>query len=131
MLHTILLLLCIPGTTQEARLTGHVWAGNEATLANAVVTVTELNTGNRHMVLSNREGGFVLASMTGGEYRVEAVKPGYRMPEILYVRLEPGQSRALHVRLDPADEAQTVAVEARCESFCGGSFVPDLDFPTF
>jgi carboxypeptidase family protein len=108
------LCVAMPLLAQSAQLTGRVTTGDQAPVAAAVVSVTNPDSGWKRAVLSNDRGYFSLQQLPPGEYRVEAVKPGFKPLVETAVDLRARDSLVLELRLTVDPAPQTVVLDAFC-----------------
>lgn len=101
-----------PALGQDCRIAGHVLDPGLTAVATAVVTVTEVDSGSIRQILSNAQGYFHLAALPPGTYRIEAIKPGFRMLS-RDVELSPGSLATVDLRMESAINSETVSLAAR------------------
>ena len=105
--------LALPGMAQECRITGHITDSRQAAIPNAIVIVTHVYTGSTRQVLSNPHGHFQLMPTPPGEYRIEALKPGFR-PLVRTGTAQCSASTAdLHLQLEEANVSGVLNLEAQ------------------
>jgi hypothetical protein len=107
------LWISLPALGQDCRLAGHILDHSRAPVATAVVTVTHVDSGSKRQVLSNARGYFQLAPLPPGNYRIEAVKPGYKPLARTGVELGVGMTTAMDLQMAEAEVSETVTLEAR------------------
>jgi len=116
-LFPIAVLLCLwpslPVMGQDCRITGSITDAGGSALATAIVTATHLESGFERQVLSNAQGSFQLAPLPAGQYRIDAVKPGFKPLSRTGVFLGEGLASALDLRMEAAAASETVTLEAR------------------
>jgi hypothetical protein len=105
--------LCLPALGQDTRITGRVLDPSRAAVATTVVTVTQVDSGFRRQVLSNAQGYFQLAPLPPGQYRIEALKPGFKPLSNTLVGLHPGATATIDLQLENAEVSDSVTFEAR------------------
>ena len=109
----------MPLLGQDSRITGRIADSDGAVVAAAVVTATEVDSGSTRQVLCNAQGYFQLAPLPPGEYRIEAIKPGFKPLLRTGVGLSPGLTAT--VRLQMAREAGTGSLLTYMCDFALGS----------
>src|SRR5579859_5490884 len=107
------LLLCPAAFAQTitASLQGRVSDKSGAVVANATITATNTETGLARSATSDTNGGYSIASLPAGNYKVE-VKAGTFQPQASTIPLTVGQSTNLDFSLAPGQVAQEVNVAA-------------------
>lgn len=115
------LTLSAPALAQDSRIKGRVLDGRQAAVATAVVTATQVDSGWKRQVLSNAQGYFQLAPLRPGNYRIEAVKPGFAPLSRTGVDLGAGMTATLDLQMKEAESSETVT------SICGLSLGCDCE----
>jgi len=110
---TLCLWFCSPLLAQDSRIAGRITDAAGAAVATAVVTATQVDSGSALQVLCNAQGYFQLAPLPPGEYRIEAVKPGFKPLLRTGVGLGPGLTATVRLRMDNARVSETIALAAR------------------
>lgn len=100
------LVLTNASLAQDSVLAGRITAYDLAPVPIAVVTVIQLDTGWKRAVLSDGRGSFVLHGLPPGEYRVEAVKPGFKPAVESMITVKPGENPSLDLHLVPASPSE-------------------------
>ncbi len=110
------LALCLPlvGQMNFAVLHGTILDPQNQPVSNAQVTVIAADTGARRAVTSDATGWFEVVGLSPGEYRVEAVAPGFK-ESVTSVKLEVAQQMLLNVMLSIGEKVESVSVSARAE----------------
>jgi hypothetical protein len=103
----------LPALAQDCRITGRVLDDSRTAVATAVVTATQMDSGSTRQVLSNPQGYFQLAQLPPGNYRIEAVKPGFAPLSRTGVDLGAGMTTTLDLQMKEAEVSETVTLEAR------------------
>jgi carboxypeptidase family protein/TonB-dependent receptor-like protein len=109
-------LLCLPGFAQVtgvATLQGVVNDNSGAVLANAEVTVTNIETGVVVKSTTNEAGLYRVSALNPGRYSVEAKAAGFSVARVNEVRLEVGQTARLDLELKVGGVSETVEVSAQ------------------
>ena len=109
-------LWCVPAPAQVtgvATLQGVINDSSGAVLANAEVTVTNLETGVAINTTTNDEGLYRAPALNPGRYGVEAKASGFASARVGEVRLEVGQTARLDFSLQIGDVSETVEVSAQ------------------
>jgi Carboxypeptidase regulatory-like domain/TonB dependent receptor-like, beta-barrel len=109
-------LLCLPGFAQVtgvATLQGVVNDNSGAVLANAEVTVTNIETGVVVKSMTNEAGLYRVSALNPGRYSVEAKAAGFSAARVNEVRLEVGQTARLDLELKVGGVSETVEITAQ------------------
>src|SRR5262245_21905384 len=109
-------LLCLPGFAQVtgvATLQGVVNDNSGAVLANAEVTVTNIETGVVVKSMTNEAGLYRVSALYPGRYSVEAKAAGFSAARVNEVRLEVGQTARLDLELKVGGVSETVEITAQ------------------
>jgi TonB family protein len=87
---------------QEGRcsLVGNVTDPSGAVIANATITISNLDTGLNRTVKTNELGHYVVGGLTFGHYSVKAEFPGFKAVEKTGIVLEPGANGQVDVALE-------------------------------
>jgi hypothetical protein len=93
-----------------SRLTGDVSDRTGAAIAGAVITITNIETGNERKVTSTESGNYSVPSLAPGEYTITASKEGFRQARREGVRLEVNQTARLDFSLELGAVTETVNV---------------------
>src|SRR6476619_7920910 len=96
--------------TTTAELRGTVLDPSSAPVSGAEVTATNVDTGFTRSVSTNDSGGYVIADLPYGNFRITAVKPGFQQLVRTGVVLNIGDRRTLDFSLAIGDVAQSVTV---------------------
>jgi hypothetical protein len=91
-----------PGADQEGRcsLLGDVTDPSGAVVANATVTIANLDTGLTYTVKTNELGHYVAGGLALGRYSVKAESPGFKAVEKTGIVLEAGADGRADVPLE-------------------------------
>ena len=107
------LWLALPAIAQNCRIVGHITDSRHAVVPNAIVTVTQLDTGLARQVLANAQGEFQLVRMPPGDYRVGALKPGFKPLKRKASALCSASASLLDLQLEESPVSEVVTLEAR------------------
>src|SRR5262249_41732717 len=110
------LLLCASVWAQVAGVAtaqGVVTDNSGAVVANAQVTITNLDTGVALNTTSNEDGLYRLTGLSPGRYNIEAKAGGFAPTRINDARLEVGQTARFDIALKPGNVSETVEVSAQ------------------
>jgi hypothetical protein len=110
---SLCLWVSLPALAQDFRITGHVTDASRAALASVIVTATNVDSGSTHEVLSTSQGYFQFARLPPGSYRLEALKPGYRLLSRTEVSPATGRAATVELQMEGAQVSETVTLEAR------------------
>jgi hypothetical protein len=111
-----LLLPALVGQTPNASLGGSVTDSSGAVLPNAIVTVTNLDTGVSMKAVSNPRGVYDFPSLQEGRYRLTAELNGFQPGVYAPVLLDVSANIRLNFTLKVAGSATSVEVTAAAES---------------
>ena len=92
-------LVAVPFLVQGAAISGHVTGSNKKCIPNAVVIVMRADSEWKRLVLSDRDGYYILDHLPSGRYRVEAVKPGLTLAQKKIIDAGPGRPAAVNLRM--------------------------------
>jgi hypothetical protein len=104
--------LALPVAAQDCRIAGRITDAGRSSVAAAIVTATQVDSGSKRQVLSNSQGFFQLAPLPPGRYRIEAAKPGFASLSRTGVWLGPGSATTIDLQMENA-EISAVALEVR------------------
>src|SRR5258706_7171940 len=110
----ILSLLIIAATTsfaQTAGITGRVLDPSGAIVANASISVKEVNSGAKYPAMTNTDGYFTVSRLDPGRYRVEASGNGFKTAVRNNVVLQIDQVARLDFTMEIGGVNQTVEVQ--------------------
>ena len=96
----------------DASLWGSVTDGTGAGIAEAAVTVTNIETGTQRTLVTDEAGRFNAPVLPVGHYQVVATKTGFRVDRRTSIILVIGQREELNLKLQVGDVHQTVEVAA-------------------
>jgi len=103
-LYPAIVILCLwlslPIMGQDCRIAGRITDTGREAVGTAVVTATQIGSGARRVVLSNANGYFQLAPLPPGQYRIEAVKPGFMPLSHTEVALGRGSTATVDLRME-------------------------------
>ncbi len=99
--------------TGVATLQGVVTDNSSAVLANAEVTVTNLDTGLAVKAMTNENGLYRVPALNPGRYSVEAKANGFAAARVNETRLEVGQTARLDLNLKIGNVNETVEITAQ------------------
>jgi len=80
-------------------------------IANASVQLTQAETNRRRNAVTDTQGGFTIANLPPGEYRIEAERDGYRK-HVQAFALQLNQELQIEIPLVPGQRTETVQVTA-------------------
>src|SRR6266436_7427697 len=97
--------LCVASVhaqTSTGRVTGLVKDSSGSVVQNAVVTVTNEQTGAQRKVSTNNDGLYTVVSLQPSEYDLRVVAPGFAPVEIQHLSLAVGQALNHDFKVSPA-----------------------------
>jgi outer membrane receptor protein involved in Fe transport len=106
------LLGCLPAFSQGSagRILGSVTDQSGGVIANATVTVTDVQRGVSRTLTTDQTGEYLAPDLLPGSYAVRAVAMGFKTVERTGLQLEVKQDIRVDLTLQPGDQAQTVTV---------------------
>jgi hypothetical protein len=93
-------------------LAGTITDSSGGVVANAKVTITEVDTGESYATTTNSVGEFVRPALKAATYTVSVTAPGFKTSEQKNVVLSPGERTGITMTLSIGDISQTVEVAA-------------------
>lgn len=99
--------------TGVATLQGVVTDNSNAVLANAEITVTNLDTGLAAKATTNEAGLYRVPALNPGRYSVEAKANGFAAARVNETRLEVGQTARLDISMKIGNVSETIEVTAQ------------------
>jgi hypothetical protein len=116
---TYLVLVCVAVATlstlafsQEGTIVGSVTDPSGATVPNAAITVTNLETGQSRSLTSAADGQYVAPDLHIGHYTVRAVAAGFKAVEQKDIELAVGDRSRVDFKLEVGSTSESVTVEA-------------------
>jgi Carboxypeptidase regulatory-like domain len=104
--------LATPAFAQEATIVGTVTDPSGAAVADAKVTVTNVDTGVSKVFLTNGAGQYVAVDIHIGHYGVKVEKSGFKNEEKKDIVLQVGDRSRIDFQLSVGGSQETVTVEA-------------------
>ncbi len=131
----LLFILLCPTTSLRAQnfrgsLNGTVTDSTGATLANASVVATNVDTGVSRTTVSSSAGEFAFQDLPLGNYTVTVTDPGFATGKYEKITVSAGQAYTLPVSLTVSSSLQTVEVIASGVSLDTTSSVQTTDIPS-
>ena len=117
-LAVLFLLLCVmavlatPAFAQEATIVGAVTDPTGASVPNAAITITNVETGQTRNLTSSSEGQYVAPDLHIGRYTVRAVAPGFKATEQNNIVLNVGDRTRVDFKLQVGSATEQITVEA-------------------
>jgi hypothetical protein len=105
-------VLATPAFAQEATIVGAVTDPTGASVPNAAITITNVETGQTRNLTSSSEGQFVAPDLHIGRYTVRAVAPGFKATEQNNVVLSVGDRARVDFKLQVGSATEQITVEA-------------------
>ncbi len=96
----------------SATITGTVTDASSGVVANARVTITEMNTGVSHAVLTNESGNYTLANIPPGRYQVTVELPGFKKEIKDNIEVVVDSTVRADMQITPGAVTETVEVSA-------------------
>jgi hypothetical protein len=125
------LLLTVPLAMAQVvgTLSGKILAGNGTPIPNAAVTVTNAVTGASVKVLSGPDGGFAVAGLPPGTYRVDVETQGYKRTSKPDIHLVAGPPEAITITLQAGSMYESVELRGTAPAIQsdGGQIAIALD----
>jgi hypothetical protein len=117
-LHLAILLIAFvalfasSGLAQDATIVGTVSDSSGAVVPNAVVTFTNVDTGNTRSVTTSPDGQYAVPSVSIGRYTARAEAKGFKVAEQKGIVLNVAERSRIDFKLDIGNVQETVSVEA-------------------
>jgi hypothetical protein len=110
----VLFALSISVAAQETRgsITGRVTDANGASIPNARVTVTNLDTNIAPNVTTNQDGDYTIPYLLSGRYRLTVEAPGFKRLLRENIELQIGDKLGLDLQLETGAVSDTVTITA-------------------
>lgn len=105
--------LCAHAQSSRGSIAGQVTDPNGAALANAVVTVTDTDTGAAISVRTTKQGFYTAPNLLPGAYSVAVDVPGFKKFERAGIQLETQQNATINVQLEIGTSSEVVTVTAQ------------------
>jgi Carboxypeptidase regulatory-like domain len=93
-------------------LAGTITDSSGGVVANAKVTITEVDTGESYATTTNSLGEFVRPALKAATYTVTVTAPGFKTSQQRDIILSPGERTGINITLTVGDVSQTVEVAA-------------------
>ena len=111
-----IILAVILATAAQAQSAGGTISGvvtdaANQPIANAAIQLTQLETDRRRSAATDAQGGFTLANLAPGEYRIEVEHDGYRK-HVQQLAMQLNQETQIEIPLVPGQRTETVQVTA-------------------
>ncbi len=108
----VLLGLCVPAFAQEATIVGTVTDPTGATIPNASIAITNIDTGQVLQFSSNEAGQYVAPGLQIGHYTVRTQVAGFKPVEQTDIALQVGDRLRVDFKLELGAAAEQITVEA-------------------
>lgn len=112
LLAAVMLLFAAQGLAQEATFVGTVMDPSGAAVANAKVTLTNLDTNATKVLNTNDSGQFTAVDIHIGHYNIQVEMNGFKTEERKGLVLQVGDRMRVDFQLQVGGSAETVSVEA-------------------
>src|SRR5579859_816993 len=112
LLAVVMLLFAAQGLAQEATFVGTVMDPSGAAVANAKVTLTNLDTNATKVLNTNDSGQFTAVDIHIGHYNIQVEMNGFKTAEKKGLVLQVGDRMRVDFQLQVGGSAETVSVEA-------------------
>jgi hypothetical protein len=106
------IVICALGQNIRSTVTGRVTDATNASIPNASITITNLDTNQKRSVTTQASGDFSIPQLEPGPYTLVAERDGFRREVTRKIVLETGQDYRLDIRLTVGSVTETVDVEA-------------------
>ena len=107
----VVLSWCAYGQASTVR--GRV-IGSGETIRTAVVTLTRIDSGWKRFVLTDQQGRFSISTLLSGHYRLEALKPGFKLASPKIVDVHSNQTLAVELRMEKDNASNDPTFEVSC-----------------
>jgi Carboxypeptidase regulatory-like domain/TonB dependent receptor/TonB-dependent Receptor Plug Domain len=112
LLAALVLFFTIQGLAQEATIVGTVTDPSGAAVANASITVTNLDTGLARTLTTSSDGQYVVPDLHIGRYSVRAAASGFKTTEQQNITLQVNDRARVDLKLAVGSAQEQVTVEA-------------------
>ncbi len=112
LLTTLVLIFSMQALAQEATMVGTVTDPSGAAVANATITVTNLDTGLSRTLTTSGDGQYVAPDLHIGRYTVRAAAAGFKTTEQQNLTLQVGDRARVDLKLTVGSAQEQVTVEA-------------------
>ena len=112
LLAALVLIFTIQGLAQEATIVGTVTDPSGAAVANASITVTNLDTGLARTLTTSSDGQYVAPDLHIGRYSVRAAASGFKTTEQQNITLQVNDRTRVDLKLAVGSAQEQVTVEA-------------------
>jgi hypothetical protein len=109
-LASVVCLVPVTASAQDASLIGNVVDSTKAALPGATITATMIDTGRASTTVSDERGEYRLRGLPAGRYRVQAELSGFSTIVIPDIELLVGQNRSLPFQMQVASLSETLTV---------------------
>ena len=112
LLSAIFLIFAAQALAQEATIVGTVTDPSGASVANASITITNLDTGVSRTLPTSSDGQYVAPDLAIGHYTLKATAAGFKVGEQTGLTLTVGDRQRVDFRLQVGSAQEQVTVEA-------------------
>ncbi|HEX4786166.1 MAG TPA: carboxypeptidase-like regulatory domain-containing protein [Candidatus Sulfotelmatobacter sp.] len=112
LLSTIFLIFAAQALAQEATIVGTVTDPSGASVANASISITNIDTGVSRTVPTSSDGQYVAPDLSIGHYSLKATAAGFKIAEQTGLTLAVGDRQRIDFKLQVGSAQEQVTVEA-------------------
>ena len=113
MVAALLAVGTLSAQTQQGRIIGRVTDSTGAVVANARVTVENIDNGEKRSLTTNNAGDYVAPNLSPGNYQITAEAPNFKTVQRQNIRLEVATDVRIDVTLNPGAASEIVQVTAQ------------------
>ena len=108
----LLFTVSVFGQFETSVVLGTVTDANQATIADAEISMLDLDTGTSKMAVTNSEGGYQFLDVATGRYKLSIQAKGFKSTETEPFRVEVGARQRVDIPLEVGEVKQTVEVNS-------------------
>ena len=99
-------------TVASSQVSGVITDPTGASVSNAKIQLTQIDTDQVHTAMSNSSGSYIIPDLPGGPYRFEVTAQGFSTYVLTGIVLEVGSNPAINAKLSVGTVTEQIVVEA-------------------